>query len=228
MTGSETDKIPVYFMPGMAAGSGIFENIQLPEDVFECHRLEWFVPEKGTSLANYASRMCLLVKHPNPVLIGVSFGGFLVQEMARQMPVRKVIIISSVKHTSELPAKMLFARYTRIHKLLPTGLVNNVELLSKYAFGETVGKRLELYEKYLCMRDKGYIDWSIDQIVNWTQETPPPGLVHIHGDKDAVFPINLIKGCIRVKSGTHTMIIHRYKWFNERLPAIILEDRSSI
>jgi hypothetical protein len=53
-------------------------------------------------------------------------------------------------------------------------------------------------------------------------------LVHIHGDKDAVFPYTYIGACIRVPGGTHTMIIHRYKWFNERLPAIILEDRSSI
>ncbi|MEO1011823.1 MAG: alpha/beta hydrolase, partial [Bacteroidota bacterium] len=49
------------------------------------------------------------------------------------------------------------------------------------------------------------------------------GLVHIHGDKDSVFPISNIKDCITVKKGTHTMIIHRAKWFNERLPTIILE-----
>jgi esterase/lipase len=33
----------------------------------------------------------------NPVLIGVSFGGILVQEMAKHIDARKVIIISSVK-----------------------------------------------------------------------------------------------------------------------------------
>ena len=36
-------KIPVYFMPGLAASSIIFENIKLPEDTFEMHFLEWFV-----------------------------------------------------------------------------------------------------------------------------------------------------------------------------------------
>jgi hypothetical protein len=158
----------------------------------------------------------------------VSFGGFIVQEMARHMKARKVIIISSVKQSSELPRRLLFARFTKIHKLLPTGLVNNVEILSKYAFGENLGKRLKLYEQYLSMRDTTYIDWSINQIVNWTQNEPLAGLVHIHGEKDAVFPIQYIKNCITVKNGTHTMIIHRYKWFNERLPAIILEERSSI
>ena len=30
-------KIPVYFMPGLAASPTIFENIKLPEDQFEMH-----------------------------------------------------------------------------------------------------------------------------------------------------------------------------------------------
>tara|TARA_R110000796_G_scaffold35017_3_gene90156 strand:+ start:134321 stop:134968 length:648 start_codon:yes stop_codon:yes gene_type:complete len=215
-------------MPGMAASPSIFENIILPPELFEVHVLEWIVPEKGISFENYAKLMCDNIKAENPVLIGVSFGGMLVQEMARHIKTRKIIIVSSVKEQRELPKRMQFAKYTKIHKLLPTGLITNVELLAKYAFGESVTKRLALYEQYLSVRDKNYIDWSIDQIINWKEEEPIPNLVHIHGDKDAVFPIAKIKNCITVKNGTHTMIIHRFKWFNENLPTIILENSSSI
>ncbi|NAS11679.1 alpha/beta hydrolase family protein [Poritiphilus flavus] len=210
-------------MPGLAAASSIFENIVLPPDRFVIHRLEWFVPSRGMDLKSYAAEMCQKIKHKDPVLVGVSFGGVLVQEMARYLPTRKVIIVSSVKQKSELPKRMIFAKYTKVHKLLPTGLVNNVELLAKYAFGETVTKRLALYEKYLSIRDKRYIDWAIDQMVNWAQSEYDPDLIHIHGEQDAVFPIQNIRECIRVEKGTHTMIIHRYKWFNEHLPTIILE-----
>ncbi len=210
-------------MPGMAANPSIFKHIQLPEDQFEQHLLSWFVPDKNMTLAEYALKMTESITHENIILVGVSFGGMLVQEMARNVKTRKVIVVSSVKHESELPKRMLFAKYTKVHKLLPTGLVNNVELLAKYAFGETVNKRLELYEEYLSIKDKYYIDWSIDQIVNWKQAYCPECLVHIHGEKDNVFPIGNIKNCIPVKNGTHTMIIHRAKWFNEHLPAIILE-----
>jgi len=216
-------KIHVYLMPGMAANSSIFKNISLPEDLFEQHLLDWFVPEKGMTLSAYAQKMCEKVKHKNAVIMGVSFGGILVQEMAKCMSFRQVIIISSVKTKEELPKRLIFARYTKIHKLLPTGVVNNLELVSKYAFGEVVTKRLELYEEYLSIRDKYYLDWSIDQIVNWSQSSYHPDIVHIHGEKDVVFPIHHIKNCIVVEKGTHTMIIHRYKWFNERLPAIILD-----
>ncbi|MEM8506928.1 MAG: alpha/beta hydrolase [Bacteroidota bacterium] len=210
-------------MPGMAASPDIFGNIKLDPSQFQFHYLEWKPPKKGISFTSYAQQMCTSVKHPNPTLLGVSFGGMLVQEMAKLIAPKKTIIVSSVKSHQELPKRMLFAKYTKVHKLLPTGLVNNVELLAKYAFGETVTKRLELYEKYLAIRDKYYIDWAIDNIVSWQQQDPPKNIIHIHGEKDAVFPIANIKECIRVKNGTHTMIIHRAKWFNEHLPGLILD-----
>lgn len=215
--------IHVYFMPGMAASHTIFEYIKLPEENFQMHYLDWFIPEKSHSLQAYAKEMTSRIKHSNPILIGVSLGGILVQEMAKHISVTKIIIVSSVKQKSELPKRMLFARYTQVHKLLPTGLVNNVELLAKYAFGETVVKRLELYEKYLSIRDKRYIDWCIHQTVNWNQTEYPKNLVHIHGDRDTVFPISNIENCTVVKNATHTMVIHRAKWFNEHLPTIILD-----
>jgi len=216
-------KTHIYLMPGMAASGKIFEYISLPKDRFELHVLEWKIPVKGQSISQYAHQMCKLIKHERPVLLGVSFGGLLVQEMAKIIPVLKIIIVSSIKQKSELPNRMLFARYTSVHRLLPTGLVNNVELLAKYAFGETVTKRLELYEKYLSIRDKFYIDWCIHEMVNWQQTKYDKNLIHIQGEKDTVFPVKNIKDCILVKNGTHTMIIHRAKWFNEHLPTIILE-----
>lgn len=210
-------------MPGMAANPSIFDNIDLPANIFEKHFLDWSVPDKNISLEDYALIMSRHIKHEDAVLIGVSFGGILVQEMAKHIKVAKVIIISSVKSKSELPKRMIFARYTKAHKLLPTGLVNNMELLAKYAFGETIPKRLALYEQYLSVRDKYYIDWSIDAIVNWKQTQYQENIIHIHGENDPVFPIGHIKNCIIVKNGTHTMIIHRSKWFNEHLPTIILQ-----
>ena len=209
-------------MPGMAANPTIFDNLTLPESKFIVKGLHWVVPDKGMDLTAYAKMMNQQVEEDS-VLLGVSFGGLLVQEMAQHKNFKKIIVVSAVKSNKELPKRMLFAKYTRAHKLLPTGLVNNVELLAKYAFGETVTKRLDLYEQYLSVRDKRYIDWAIDNIVNWKQTEPPKNLVHIHGEKDAVFPIANIKNCISVKNGTHTMIIHRAKWFNENLPTIILE-----
>ena len=223
-----TYKIQVYFVPGLAASPKIFEYIDLPSDQFEVHHLDWFLPPSGITLVDYARLMAERVTHEDPVLIGVSFGGMLVQEMARFVNPRKLIIISSIKCRDEMPRRLWVARYTRLHRLLPTGAIQNLEMLTRFAFGDAVRKRLKLYERYLGMRDKEYLDWALEAIVHWDRETPEPGLIHIHGDQDAVFPMSHLGSFLRVEGGTHTMIIHRYKWFNERLPAIILQEGGSI
>jgi esterase/lipase len=216
-------KIHVYFMPGLAASSTIFEKIKLPEEIFETHLLDWIMPEKAETLKNYAERMSKFVKHNNAVLIGVSFGGILVQEMAQFLELRKIIIISSVKSNKELPSRMKIARTTKAYKLIPTSLLSNVDALAKYAFGTMIKERLKMYKKYLTMSDKVYLDWAIEQVVCWERTIVDNNVIHIHGDNDSVFPVQNIKDFINVKAGTHIMIVNRYKWFNENLPEIILK-----
>ncbi|MFB9055726.1 alpha/beta fold hydrolase [Mariniflexile ostreae] len=216
--------IHVYFMPGMAASPRIFEHIKLPKDQFQIHLLEWLIPNSNETIEAYASRMLSHVTHNNVVLVGVSFGGIVVQEMSKQIKVRNLIIISSVKTMHELPKRMRLAKITKAYKLLPTQLVNNMDTLAKYAFGKNVMKRLDLYQKYLSVPDAKYLNWAIEKVVCWEQENVIPNIIHIHGENDFVFPIKHISNCITLKNATHIMIISKYKWFNANLPRIILEN----
>ena len=175
-------------------------------------------------MSDYALRMTKNIEHENPVLIGVSFGGILVQEMAKHMAFKKLIIISSVKSNLELPMHMKIAKKTKAYKLIPTGLVQNIESLAKFSFGDLVNQRLKLYEKYLSVRDKNYLDWAIENVVMWQQTAYNPALVHIHGDADEVFPVKNIQNFISIQGGTHIIILNRYKWFNKNLPEIILDS----
>lgn len=211
----------VYLMPGMAANPTIFEHIKLPEDRYEIHWLAWKIPDKNETLSAYAKRMAVDIRHNNSVLLGVSFGGMLAQEMSLFLTLKKLIVVSSVKSHHELPKRLKLLKYTKAYKILPTQLVSNIDLLAKYAFGETIKKRVALYKKYLSVNDKVYLDWSIKQIVCWEQEKPHPDAIYIHGDKDVVFPHSCQGDCIVIKGGTHIMIINKFKWFNENLPKLI-------
>lgn len=221
----ETPIIHIYCMPGLAANPTIFENIRLPEEKFKIHWLDWLLPKKSETLEHYAARMVKLIKHEDPVLIGVSFGGVIVQEMARIMSVRRLIIISSVKSKEELPRRMRFARCTKFFKVLPTSLVRHVDVLGRIAVGDFAKKRVEMYKKYLSITDTRYLDWAIEKMVCWDQTVAMPQVVHIHGDKDVIFPYKYIRGCITVPGGTHVMIVNRFRWFNENLEEIILTGK---
>lgn len=215
-------KIPVYFMPGLAASTLIFEKINLPKDVFEVVFLEWEIPLVKESLVEYALRMTQKIKHPNPVLIGVSFGGILVQEMANLIEVHKLIIISSAKTNLEFPKRMKVAKATKAYKLIPMNLILNLENLARFSFGEKINQRLHLYEKFLSVRDIGYLEWAVEQVILWDRTKVDPRVIHIHGDADDVFPIKNIEDCIRIKGATHILILTKYKWLNDSLPKLIL------
>lgn len=215
-------KIAVYFMPGLAASSAIFERIALPETHFEMYFLEWQIPIDQESLTEYAKRMTTKIHHQNPVLIGVSFGGILVQEMEKHIQTHKTIIISSIKTNLEMPRRMKIAKQTKAYKLIPMELLLNIEKLAHFSFGKKINKRIQLYEKFLSVRDKKYLEWAIEQVILWNCETANHKIIHIHGDNDDVFPIKYIQNCIVVNGGTHIMILNKYKWLNENLPKIIL------
>lgn len=217
-------KIHVYFVPGLAASTGIFEYIQLPKDKFEIHYIEWILPHHNETISSYAKRMCETIKEENIVLIGVSFGGIMVQEMAQFVNPKKVIIISSVKSNQELPTHMRLAKATHFYKILPTSLLGKVNYLARYVKGRgLLAKRVQLYNKYLQMKNTNYLDWAIKNVLLWKRSVPDDKVIHIHGDEDMVFPIKHIKNCIVVKGGTHIMIVNKHKWLSENLPKIILE-----
>lgn len=213
--------IHVYFVPGMAADVSIFEYINLPKDKYLVHTIPWKIPLKKETIQEYAKRMCKEIGHEPCVLIGVSFGGIVAQEMSKFLDLKKLIVVSSIKSKYELPGRLKLARKTKVYKLLPTSLISKIDDWEKLAFGDFAKKRAVMYQKYLSMNDKTYLDWAIENIVCWEQEEPIEGIVHIHGDKDIIFPIANIKDCIRIENGTHVMIVNRAKWFNAHLPEII-------
>ena len=205
-------KIPLYFMPGLAAGPEIFENLELDSNIYELNYLKWIKPlSLDESLANYAMRMTDEITHINPVLVGVSFGGILVQEMSKFMDTRKIIIVSSVKSNNELPKRYKLASKSKLYKLFPTKIVSNFESYTKFFIGKSLQKRVKLYRKYLSVRGEKYLKWSIHNVLHWQQTEPMKDIVHIHGNNDHVFPIKNIENSIIIEGGTHVMILNKAK-----------------
>tara|TARA_Y100000389_G_scaffold118747_1_gene115907 strand:+ start:58 stop:702 length:645 start_codon:yes stop_codon:yes gene_type:complete len=213
--------IHVYLMPGMSANSLIFEKIKFPKN-FELHKLDWISPNIDESLENYAKRLSEKIVHKSPVLIGVSFGGILVQEISKIIKVNKLIIISSIKCNKEMPSHMKFGKITKSYKLLPVKWINDFESLISFVLGPKIKKRVDLYRKYLSVRDENYLSWSLREMIEWKQSKPLKNIIHIHGTKDLVFPTLYIKNFIEVPRGDHAMILKRAEWINQNLPKMIM------
>jgi hypothetical protein len=157
-------------------------------------------------------------------LIGVSFGGVLVQEISKIIKVNKLIIISSVKSNEELPFHMKFGKVTKSYKLLPLEWINDFESLISFVLGPKAKRRVELYRKYLSVRDKNYLNWSIRELIEWKQAVPLKNVIHIHGSNDLIFPTKFLKDYIELPKGDHAMILKRADWINNKIPKIIMEN----
>ena len=216
------NKVHIYFVPGLSASSKIFEYLNLPSDKYTCHYIEWITPKsKDESIESYASSLCKTITEPNPVLVGVSFGGIMVQEMGRIIKTKKIIIISSVKSELEFPKKFTIAKITHIYKIFPTKYIRQVELFVKNNFGKKAKKRMEIYQKYQTLIEPNYLDWAFYTILHWKKNYKSENLYHIHGDSDSIFPPKYIQNFIPIKDGTHTMILSKAKEITKVLQEVI-------
>lgn len=219
------DKIHIYFMPGLAASSRIFEYIKLSEEKYIFHFLEWIAPEsEKETLSEYASKYLPLIKHQKPILVGVSFGGILVQELSHMLATRKVIIISSIKSRSEMPKRLRFLKNSKAYKFFPSKKLSQIDDFSKYDFHPHLKKKTELYNKYMIVRDEKYLNWAIHNVLHWNSALPQENIIHIHGNKDEIFPIKYIKNCIPVEGGTHAMIIVKARKISTIIETLLSDD----
>jgi esterase/lipase len=205
-------KTHIYFVPGMAANSKIYEYLCLDKELFESHFLEWKIPlSNDEPIESYAQRMCDDILHQSPVLIGVSFGGVIVQEMSKLIPAKKIIIISSIKSNQELPKRLKLVEKTKVYKLFPAKFIENIDTYVNLFLGDYQKKKFQAYKKYMSVRNSDYLNWAIVTILHWQQSESLDNIVHIHGTRDEVFPIKYVKNCIEIENGTHAMIITKAK-----------------
>ncbi len=224
---TENAKIPIYFMPGMGANSKIFERIHFDENKYSFHFLEWLEPFKKEPLVEYCKRLIENIHHKNPVLIGVSFGGVIVQEIAKLIAVRRVVIISSVKDVSEFPLRMIWARRFKLYHIFPTKYVNQLEdFTKKIVSSKKIKHRIEMYKAYLTMRSSNYLNWAFKQMIEWKNEDPVNNIIHIHGDKDHIFPSKYIKNALILKNATHVLVLMHAPWLNQNLPELLKENKN--
>src|SRR5689334_6902811 len=103
----------IYLIAGLGADTRVYNNINL-NDEHEVITVDWVEPNSKDTLVTYAQMLIYQYNiKPNSVLIGNSLGGIIAVEMAKLLPVEKVILISSIKTSDEAPL------YFKLFRVLP-------------------------------------------------------------------------------------------------------------
>ena len=209
----------IYCISGLGADERVFSRLAFTG--YEIHFIKWFIPEKNEDISIYAKRLAEQITGDKPILIGLSFGGMMCIEIAKLLPIEKIILISSIKSFREIPLWMRLSGKLKLNKIFPMRSFRLIEPLENYNLGiETIEEKemVDLYRKNINTR---YSDWAINIILNWKNEQVPGNLFHIHGSNDRIFPLRKVNPHYIVNTGGHLMIMNRYKEVNEYINTIL-------
>ncbi len=197
-------------IPGLGLDGRIFSRIDFGR--WQPEVLEWIEPQGHENLATYAGRMSDVIDDEQPLtIIGYSFGGIIAQELAAIRPVKKIILVSSIKGRSELSPWF--------RRIAPWGLsrlfFKPLMLTMLPLWGRNHGldrSEIAFFRSMLERLSEHYFRWGLSSISSWREPVLPEGtqVIHIHGTMDRPFPHQYLGHVDHViPHGDHLMIWKR-------------------
>ncbi|MEO6681766.1 MAG: alpha/beta hydrolase [Ginsengibacter sp.] len=205
----------IYCISGLGADERVFSRLNFGNN--HVTFLHWETPDKNESLLQYTKRFIDKIDKPSPILVGLSFGGIISIEIAKQINTEKVIMISSIQTQKEMPLIFKLTGKTRLNKILPLKPFSFLEPFENYNLGVKNEEEKILVREYRKNINQTFMNWSIDQIVNWQNKEKIPNLTHIHGSEDHIFPLKYVNPDFIIKGGGHFMIMNRAQEINKIL-----------
>ena len=199
----------LYFISGLGADERVFKYLSLGD--LEYKFIKWETPGTNEKLSNYCSRLIKQIDLSKEIiLIGVSFGGIVAQEISRIIKPQKVIIISSVKTAKEFNWQLDLVRRFKLYKLATSSFLKwSNNLTADYYFGVKTKMESTLLKQIISDTDQDFLKWAIHEIMNWNGDSTNTNIVHIQGNKDRIFPVKRIRNYTIINGGGHFMIVNR-------------------
>ncbi len=211
-----------YFISGLGADKKAFYKLQLPAG-YEPVYLDWIFPLPKETLPDYAKRFSLLINEKEEfVLVGLSFGGMVANEIARIKAPQKLILISSLAVSSELPWYFKSAGTLGLQKIVPAGFYKTATLLNHF-MGSKVKEEKRMVLSFVRRTDPAFIQWAIDAILKWEYPQRFNNLIHIHGDRDRLLPVKYTHADYIIRHGRHLMVWNNAAEINTILSNLLCE-----
>lgn len=211
----------VYFISGLGADERMFQFLRLKRTnkVY----VQWIRPHDDEPLHDYAVRLAEQITEPNPILIGMSFGGVVAIELSRFLHPRKTILISS---STILPWYYRLMGFLRLHRLIPVPLLKRFHFVGPILFGASTKAEKVLLKQVILETDAHFLRWALGQLLSWHQPDRYENCVMLHGTADRILPMGRYPNTIQIKRAGHLMVLSHASEISAILDKI-LEDCDS-
>ncbi len=199
----------IHLIPGLGTDHRIFDRFLM--DAPDRYAHDWPIMPDGSSLRDFAKKLASEVDITRPhILIGLSMGGMVVQEMAAFTKPVAVAIISSWKGPNEMPIHIRTLRGTHPERVLTKAMLLRLLPVIRWQMGVEGTDAAELLESFALASNLDRLKIQVAAVLDWEGPSQPlPNLVHIHGDNDRLMPLGSITGAHVVKGGSHFMVYQK-------------------
>jgi pimeloyl-ACP methyl ester carboxylesterase len=197
----------IYLIGGLGVDERVFTNIHFKNH--EKRVIKWLEPLPNEPLPDYCKRLLPQIDSDSPVIAGVSFGGMVSNEIAKLIPVKKVILISSIRSWLEMPWYFRLSGKLGLHHMVSMNWVRKSNRLLRWIFWVYDPVHRKLLETIAGETSPTFLKWAVNASVKWRGEEGN-NVWQIHSNKDRTFPLRYIKHPDVVLKGTgHLMVVQR-------------------
>lgn len=199
----------IHLIPGLGADHRIFQRLLVDAP----HRFAYDHPRMamGSSLHHFAAALAERIDSRRPhVLIGMSMGGMIAQELALMTRPRGTFLISTWKGPQEMPLPIRSLRGTHPERLVNKALLRRIMPMVRWQMGVQGEEETALLDHLLKDATIEQLKVQVAAVLAWEGPSKPvTDMVHIHGDSDRLMPLSLIRDAEVVRGGTHFMVYSR-------------------
>jgi pimeloyl-ACP methyl ester carboxylesterase len=226
-TGADQKELKkIYCITGLGADYRLFQNIAIPG--YSLVHLPWLAVADTDDMASYAMKLAASIKEANPVILGLSLGGMLATEIAKQIPGATVFIISSAKCRAELGFKSPFLKWLNKSGIIPDFMFNRTFAVQLHVLGAEAAADKALLRQVIADSDPVFVRKAIGLILNWNGVGFPSNIVHIHGTADRLITPDNVKPDYWIDGGSHIMILNRAPEINKIIAAHLYQHPAEI
>ena len=195
----------LYFISGLGADKSAFSRIDLRG--VNIHHIEWVEHSKSKNLISYSKKLLPQFDTSSPfVIVGLSFGGIIAQELNKLIKPEKTIIISSVYHHTQFPWFYRLGKW--IVPLVPNAFFMRTNSFINYLFGAK-GKNTTVLDNIMRANNPQFVKWCVNNLLKWKKKGDTPNLISIHGTNDKIIPFH--KCDYKIENGSHFMVYSKAK-----------------
>jgi pimeloyl-ACP methyl ester carboxylesterase len=209
----------IYCISGLGADYRLFCNLEV--EGYHFVTLPWADFDNSDDMSTYAEKMYRMIPEPEPIILGLSFGGMLTTEICKIHEVRQAFVVSSAKTRAELGYQIPSWFVHGTTSVLPLASFNTPFWFALDRLGAQTDEEKKLLRQVMSDANPKFVKWCIKTLLSWTNTEVPAGIIHIHGTKDRVIPGSKVNANHWIKDGSHIMIYNRAAEINKLISSAL-------